>query len=87
METSLQQWGLLQNMSAYKTNTAEEVVAEQTGQTVQDLFYKDRACPSKPRARRCPAEQTADPVILGAGCHKNEGVVPLEGYSRSLIAR
>ena len=66
------------NMSAYKTNTADEVAGTNTDW--QDLFYKTGTLQSHDVS--VAGGTDGGSYTFGAGYYKNEGVVPLEGYSR-----
>lgn len=66
------------NMSAYKTNTADEVAGTNTDW--QDLFCKTGTLQSHDVS--VAGGTDGGSYTFGAGYYKNEGVVPLEGYSR-----
>lgn len=66
------------NMSAYKTNTADEVAGTNTDW--QDLFYKTGIVQSHDIGVSGGTDRSA--YTFGMGYYKNEGVVPLEGYNR-----
>ena len=66
------------NLSAYKTNTADE--KEGTNTDWQDLFYKTGTMQSHDVG--VSGGTTGSAYTFGIGYYKNEGVVPMEGYSR-----
>ena len=66
------------NMSAYKTNTADEI--EGTNTDWQDLFYKTGTIQSHDVSVAGGTDRGS--YTFGVGYYKNQGVVPLEGYSR-----
>ncbi|MHB9055104.1 MAG: SusC/RagA family TonB-linked outer membrane protein [Paludibacteraceae bacterium] len=66
------------NMSAYKTNTADEIAGTNTDW--QDLFFKTGTVQSHDVGVSGGTDRSA--YTFGVGYYKNEGVVPLEGYSR-----
>lgn len=66
------------NMTAYKTNTADEI--EGTNTDWQDLFYKTGTMQSHDVG--VSGGTTGGAYTFGIGYYKNEGVVPLESYSR-----
>jgi TonB-linked SusC/RagA family outer membrane protein len=66
------------NMSAYKTNTSDEI--EGTNTDWQDLFYKTGTLQSHDVG--VSGGTTGGAYTFGIGYYKNEGVVPLENYSR-----
>ena len=69
------------NLSAYKTNTADEV--EGTNTDWQDLYYKTGTIQSHDIG--VSGGTTGGAYNFGIGYYKNEGVLPLEGYSRLSI--
>lgn len=66
------------NLSAYKTNTTDE--KEGTNTDWQDLFYKTGTMQSHDIS--VSGGTTGGSYTFGIGYYKNEGVVPMEGYSR-----
>lgn len=66
------------NMTAYKTNSADEI--EGTNTDWQDLFYKTGTMQSHDVG--VSGGTTGGAYTFGIGYYKNEGVVPLESYSR-----
>lgn len=66
------------NMPAYVNNTADEIAGTNTDW--QDLFYKTGAVQSHDVGVSGGTDGGA--YTFGVGYYKNEGVVPLEGYSR-----
>jgi len=66
------------NMTAYKTNSADEI--EGTNTDWQDLFYKTGTMQSHDVG--VSGGTTGGAYTFGIGYYKNEGVVPMEGYSR-----
>ena len=66
------------NMAAYKTNTADEVAGTNTDW--QDLFYKTGTVQSHDVGVSGGTDRGS--YNFGVGFYKNEGVVPLENYSR-----
>lgn len=66
------------NMTAYKTNSADEI--EGTNTDWQDLFYKTGTMLSHDVG--VSGGTTGGAYTFGIGYYKNEGVVPLESYSR-----
>lgn len=66
------------NMPAYVNNTADEVAGTSTDW--QDLFYKTGAVQSHDVGVSGGTNRGA--YTFGVGYYQNEGVVPLEGYSR-----
>lgn len=66
------------NMTAYKTNSADEI--EGTNTDWQGLFYKTGTVQSHDVG--VSGGTTGGAYTFGIGYYKNEGVVPLEGYSR-----
>jgi len=66
------------NLAAYKTNTADEI--EGTNTDWQDLFYKTGTMQSHDVG--VSGGTTGGAYTFGIGYYKNEGVVPLESYSR-----
>lgn len=66
------------NMTAYKTNSADEI--EGTNTDWQDLFYKTGTMQSHDIG--VSGGTTGGSYTFGIGYYKNEGVVPMEGYSR-----
>lgn len=69
------------NMTAYKTNSADEI--EGTNTDWQDLFYKTGTMQSHDIG--VSGGTTGGSYTFGIGYYKNEGVVPMEGYSRLSI--
>lgn len=66
------------NMTAYKTNSADEI--EGTNTDWQDLFYKTGTMQSHDVG--VSGGTTGGAYTFGIGYYKNEGIVPLESYSR-----
>ncbi|MGB4413547.1 MAG: TonB-dependent receptor [Paludibacter sp.] len=66
------------NMAAYKTNTADEIPGTNTDW--QDLFYKTGTVQNHDVGVSGGTDRGS--YTFGLGYYKNEGVVPLEGYSR-----
>lgn len=66
------------NLAAYKTNTADEI--EGTNTDWQDLFYKTGTMQSHDVG--VSGGTTGGAYTFGIGYYKNEGIVPLESYSR-----
>ncbi len=66
------------NMSAYKTNTADEI--EGTNTDWQDLYFKDGSMQSHDVG--VSGGTTGGAYNFGIGYYKNDGVVPLENYNR-----
>jgi len=66
------------NVSAYKTNTADEIAGTNTDW--QGLFYKTGSVQSHDVGISGGTNQGS--YTFGLGYYKEEGVVPLEGYTR-----
>lgn len=66
------------NMTAYKTNSADEI--EGTNTDWQGLFYKTGTMQSHDVG--VSGGTTGGAYTFGIGYYKNEGIVPLESYSR-----
>ena len=66
------------NMAAYVNNTADEIAGTNTDW--QDLFYKTGSVQSHDVG--VSGGTTGGAYTFGIGYYKNEGIVPLESYSR-----